>query len=93
MRIQKKPVYMDAVQVKQVLRKDLLDELPEWVQGAMDKGIIQLAKGFYGLEIKLGEGVSIEANQDDWVVKDQFGFISPFEDDRFWMAFEEVKEN
>jgi len=95
MKFRKKPVVIEAVQLKLEMPRD---EMPDWLTYAADNGTIEL----YTLELEGGdeaeatiytlEGEMVAA-QGDWIIQGIKGELYPCKPDIFEATYEPVEES
>lgn len=86
----KKPVVIEAVRVKEILRYwHQWSKLPEWVRSNYDTGKLLRKESGIELGVKTLEGY-LTAGYNDWIIKGVKGEIYPIEETIFLETYEPV---
>lgn len=86
----KKPVVIEAVRVKEILRYwHQWSKLPEWVRSNYDAGKLLRKESGIELGVKTLEGY-LTAGYNDWIIKGVKGEIYPIEETIFLATYEPV---
>ena len=89
MKYRKKPVVIEAAQVRDLVRaaRDEWSALPPWMAKAYDQGDIVFCGD--GISIKTLEGI-MQGGIDDWIIRGVRGELYPCRDDIFKQTYDPV---
>jgi hypothetical protein len=92
MKFRKKPVTIEAAQVRHLLHRAKNDWscLPEWIKAAYEDH--QVVFGDKAIHIQTSEG-EMRADIDDWVIRGVKGEIYPCKPDIFEMTYESADQS
>lgn len=91
MKFRKKPVVIEAVRVADILDAEAPDDLPVWVEAAVQAYTLQIIPTTGTIHIRTPEGV-MRGGRTDWLIKGVSNELYPCKPDIFDATYEPVTE-